>query len=181
MLAFADLLGRGLFGDVRVLRAHLQDIYDFAFIQRAELAADSIPRLALADTLSSGGYAMTEGSGRRYLRYGIGEFKASGEALLDDFNVDEPRKAPDTPDLLVCWDFDKTEVEDRPWVVEEVAPDTMEFKGQTHLWRPLAEVRRDRVLPVIALADLLNVLVSNEEMAKPPVVWPDPEIPEVYY
>jgi hypothetical protein len=156
-------------------------IYDFAFIQRVELAADSIPRPALTDTLSSGGYAMAEGPRTRYLRYGIGEFKASGEDLLDDFNVDEPRKAPDTPDLLVCWNFDKTEVEDLPWVVEEVAPDTMEFKGQTHLWRPLAEVGRDRVLPVIALANLLEVLVNNEEMAKFPVVWPDTEIPEVYY
>src|SRR5262249_6309785 len=37
MLAFGELLARGVFGDFRVLRAHLQDIYDFAFLFRTDV------------------------------------------------------------------------------------------------------------------------------------------------
>jgi hypothetical protein len=180
MLAFSDLLARDFIGDIRILRAHLQDIYDFAFIQRVKLDVDSIPRRALADTLHRGGYADIQDADK-YLRYGIGEFKASGEDILDDFDEANPRKAPDTPDLLVCWDFDQQEVEDLPWVVEEADPDSAEFLGQTHLWRPRADVGRNRPLPVIALARLLDDLVQSGKIAAPPVVWPDPEIPPVYY
>jgi hypothetical protein len=162
-----------------VLRAHLKDIYDFAFIQRVDLAVDSTPRPALANRLIAGGYAAKKAE--RYFRYGIGEFKASGEALLDDFDDTEPRKAPDTPDLFVCWDFDQARVEDFPWVVERAAPEAVEFEGQTHVWTPQLGVARDRVLPVIALATLLEALVDNGIVAGAPALWPDSQIPEVYY
>lgn len=179
MVLFGELLGRGMLGDFRVLRAHLRDIYDFAFLQTVEVSATSVPSAGLADTLRQQGHAVL--SGTQYKRYGIGEFKAVGESLFDDFDPGEPRKAPDTPDLLVCWRFDTAVVEDGPWTVEAAAPETSEFVGQTHIWQPIrGEVARARALPVIALEAFLEQRVNAGELAGPPAPWPD-RLPDVYY
>jgi len=180
MIAYGDLLARGVFGDMRILRAHLQDIYDFAFLYRVPLLAGSIPNSALAGTLATGGYVKIDGNPRVMSRYGIGEFKEKGEDVIDDFSSDDPRKMPDTPDLLVCWSFAKDEVEDASWIVELATPDTAEFEGQTHVWVPdRREVRRERGLAVIAIADLLETLVAAGTLAGAPP-WPD-TLPDVYY
>jgi hypothetical protein len=139
MLLFAEILGKNLLGDFRVLRVHLQDIYDFAFMYRSSLGLDSIPSQKFAATLIQGGYAVMQGSD--FVRYGIGEFKASGDHLIEDLDESEPREMPDTPDLLVCWSFDVQRVQQGPWIVED---STGEFPGQTHTWLPqYGEVRRE--------------------------------------
>jgi hypothetical protein len=180
MIAFGELLARGCFGDLRVLRGHLQDIYDFAFLYRSLPGSNSCPPPSLAETLTAGGYAVVEPRSGLFQRYGIGEFKARGEDVLDDFRPDLPRKMPNTPDLLVCWSFSKEAVESYPWSVENVSAEKAEFMGQTHLWIPnRGEIARERVLPVISISDLLAAMVTRGELAAAPP-WPR-DLPEVYY
>lgn len=179
MLSFGELLGQDAFGDLRVLRAHLRDIYDFAFLQTVELSTTSVPAVSLADTLVQQGFAAKNGN--LYQRYGIGEFKAVGQDLFDDFKPEDPRKAPDTPDLLICWSFDKEVVEDGPWTVEEATKDTSEFADQTHIWQPSrGDVGRTRALAVVALQSLLDDRVEAQTISGPPAPWPD-RLPDVYY
>jgi hypothetical protein len=179
MLTFGALLSHGAFGELRVLRAHLKDIYDFAFYYRAEIAEGMIPSRQIADRLQAGGYAEIQSG--HFLRYGIGEFKAYGEDLFEDFDDLEPRKMPDTPDLLVCWSFEQAVVEDGPWVVEGVSEMTQEFPGQTHLWIPQrGEIRRERPLPVVSLATLISQRVATGDLQGAPQPWPD-VLPNVYY
>ncbi|HVO53125.1 MAG TPA: hypothetical protein VMT37_01800 [Solirubrobacterales bacterium] len=179
MLSFGELLGQGAFGDLRILRAHLRDIYDFAFLQTVELSTTSVPAVGLADTLVQQGFAAKNGN--LYQRYGVGEFKAAGQDLFDDLSPDEPRKAPDTPDLLICWSFDKEVVEDGPWTVEEATKDSSEFADQTHIWQPSrGDVGRTRALAVVALQSLLDERVEAKSLGGPPAPWPDC-LPDVYY
>ncbi|MQS14734.1 hypothetical protein F7Q99_21330 [Streptomyces kaniharaensis] len=179
MIGFGELLALGFFGDMRILRSHLQDIYDFAFLYVEQLGSESFPCVALAETLSAGGYVEI-GKHQVLRRYGIGEFKERGESILDDFNPKNPRKSPTTPDLLVCWSFSKEDVEEYPWVVEPATNDNSEFRGQTHLWVPnRGEVGRERALPVIAISDLLDRFVEEGSLSAPPE-WPS-SLPEVYY
>jgi hypothetical protein len=175
MLVFAELLGRGVLVGYKVLRVHLQDIYDFSFLYQTALTATSTPSLQRAVQLNAGGYAVK--SGTSFVRYGIGEFKNHGEDLLDDFDDSDPRKMPDTPDLLVCWDFDEQRVEELPWVVE---PSDGEFHGQTHTWRPQLGVRRERPLAVISLSVLLDQQCTSGRIRGAPGTWPD-LLPPVYY
>jgi hypothetical protein len=178
MLLTGELVGRGVFGDLKILRAHLQEIYDFSFLYRSRMQAGPIPSTELAAHLARGGYA--ERRGDEFIRYGIGEFKADGEDLLDDFDETDPRKMPDTPDLLVCWDFDEQTVQDQPWVVELATVTNSEFPGQTHLWTPGVGVRRERPLPVIALKRLLEHLIGDQRLGPAPAGWPE-GLPPVYY
>jgi hypothetical protein len=159
MLLFAELLVRGFFGDVRILRVHLQDIYDFAYLQTVTATPDSVPAAARANELVVEGRAAKHGA--IFTRYGIGEFKAAGEDLLDDLDPRIARKAPDTPDLLVCWSFERLAVEDRPWAVSDVDSSTAEIPDQTHTWLPSSsEVGRTRPLPVIALEQVVSTAHS---------------------
>jgi hypothetical protein len=61
---------------MRVLRAHLRDIYDFAFLQTAQLSATSVPSAALADTLRQQGHAIIH-HGRYQVFEGGGRVAAS--------------------------------------------------------------------------------------------------------
>ncbi|MEU3551652.1 ATP-binding protein [Streptomyces longwoodensis] len=179
MLGFGELLARGYIGDMRILRAHLQDVYDFAFLYRAKMEAGSYPSMPLAETLKDGGYLEIDRRG--YLRrYGIGEFKEKGESILGDFDPKNPRKSPNTPDLLVCWSFSKEEVEGYPWGVLDATPENSEFQGQTHLWQPnRGEVPRERGLPVISISALLDRLLQAQDIHAGPD-WPE-TLPDVYY
>lgn len=176
---FAFLLAKEAFGELILLRGHLTEIYDFVFVQRADIAGP-IPARALADRLIDEGWA-TKHAGS-YARYGIGEFKADGEDLLQDFDPTSPRKAPDTPDLLVCWNFTQQVVEEYGWTVEAPTAETKEFAGQTHLWLPRTaeEQKRSRALAVIALEDLIQQLVADDVLPAPPRPWPD-ALPPVYF
>ena len=178
MVLFGELLGRGMLGDLRILRAHLRDIYDFAFLQTAEVSTTSVPSAGLADTLRQEGRAILNGS--HYQRYGIGEFKALGESIFDDFDPAEPRKAPDTPDLLVCWRFDTAVVEDGPWTVEALAGDERVRQPDTHLATHPRRGGARRALPVISLETFLEQQVATGAMAAPPAPWPQ-LLPDVYY
>jgi hypothetical protein len=161
MLLFGELLGRGVFGDFHILRAHLQDIYDFYFLYRWQPGAGASPNLST--TLVQQGYAGHDAQG--YYRYGIGEFKADGEDLLQDFDPLNDRKKPDTPDLLVCWTFDEEAVSGRNWNVQPANADLREFGLQTHQWSqvgaPGAPVSRARPLPVIELKSALQELIQT--------------------
>ena len=161
MLLFSELLGRGKFGSFHVLRAHLQDIYDFYFLYRWNAGDGASANLSA--TLVQQGYAGNDAHG--FYRYGIGEFKADGEDLLRDFTPTNDRKKPDTPDLLVCWSFDEDAVGNQNWNVLPVNPGTQEFKLQTHQWiqvgAPGAPISRSRPLAVIALESVLHELVAT--------------------
>ena len=175
MLLFGELLGRGKFGNIRVLRAHLQDVYDFTFLQRADVG--DLPDTVVRQRLTEGGYSRQDGA--RFVRYGIGEFKCNGEDILDDFDDRVHRKQPDTPDVLVCWDFDSDRVQDASWSVIDDCE--REFIGQTHAWIPrVGEVRRERPLPVISLRIYIQQLVDEGALERAPEMWPE-QLPELYY
>jgi hypothetical protein len=182
MIVFGELLGHGRFGDFRILRAHLTEKYDFAFLYRATLGRpDAVPTMAVANEMQRGGYAIWDRGTGLYQVYGIGEFKAVGDDLFDDFNEDDPRKAADTIDLLVCWDFDADVVGDQSWVVANADPTNTEFPGQTHVWIPRAgNIRRTRRLPVISINHLVQNAVASGQFTGPPSPWPG-LLPDVYY
>lgn len=181
MLTFAELLGKDHFGDFRVLRAHLKDRYDFVALYTCELGSEGAPKLPVVDWLHRAGYGIHDQDTHRFYRYAFGEFKAFGDGVFDDFDEDDPRKAPDAIDLLICWDFDNEVVDDVGWVVEEVSDSNREFKGQTHTWRPGGrERRRSRGLPVISLEALIERLVNEGELEPAPEQWADP-LPEIYF
>ncbi len=69
MLMFGELLGRGEFGDLRVLRAHLRDIYDFAFLQTVDVSATSVPSAGLARHAPAAGALGTHWDEVSALRY----------------------------------------------------------------------------------------------------------------
>ncbi len=40
---FAFLLAKGVFGELIMLRGHLTEVYDFAFLQRVDITPGSVP------------------------------------------------------------------------------------------------------------------------------------------
>ncbi|MBN1877911.1 MAG: sensor histidine kinase [Anaerolineae bacterium] len=182
MLVFAEMLQRKIFGDLRILRVHLKDKYDFAFLYKCDLGNEGSPNAPTMDLLHRAGYGQwIDRKIGSFLRYGLGEFKAFGDQIFDDFDEDNPRKAADAIDLLICWTYDSEIVADAGWLDEEVSDNTKEFQGQTHLWRPSgSERRRSRVLPIVSLATLIEKLVANNQLAAAPRSWPD-ILPQVYF
>jgi len=183
MMLFAELLGRGVFGDLRVLRANHKDQYDFTYLYSANLAvAGARPGVVNATDLHKKGYGMHDKKQRRYYCYGIGEFKDRGDILFNDFNPDNPSKAPENIDLLVCWEFDPDKVAEKNWSVEEATDLNADYAGQTHLWKPTqaATLTRTRPLPIVALSVLLSQLISSNKLAHPPQNWAT-ALPAVYY
>lgn len=172
-LAFGELLGRGNMGEFRVLRCHLPDVYDFVFLQRS----NQNPLTARLHALVQDGYATYDGSTHTYLRYGIGEFKAEGHRLLNDLVPTPGRKNVDTPDLLVCWDFDPAYLEERDWTVNATPREDAEYPLQTHEWR--APEGRGRSLPVIALGQAITTVVGEGALSGPPEPWPG-ALPDYY-
>lgn len=183
MLVFSALLQKGVFGDFTILRAHLKDKYDFIFLYRCEAAQNNTPSVATLEGVHTGGYGEWEGSDKRkFRRYGLGEFKASGEALLQDFNPDEPSKAAEAIDLLVCWSFDKETVEDSGWMTEPALSTNMEFEGQTHIWNPTGQqIGRTRALPVVSLETVIAAMIDRGQFKVfNDDVWPS-ILPENYF
>src|SRR5207247_4205291 len=117
----------------------LQERYDFAFLLTAMLGADPVPAVTVASLLVEAGYAVLDNKTKRFSMYGVGEFKAVGEHIFNDFEPKEPRKSPDTLDLLVCWDFTEAQVQERAWSVEDATPLNSLISCQTHLWLPGGE------------------------------------------
>src|SRR5262249_42506312 len=118
--------------------------------------------------------AVMEKKTNTYAMYGIGEFKAHGHDVFDDFDPHDPRKSPDTIDFLVCWEFDETQVEARAWSVEKATPLNSEFRGQTHVWCPAGDkFLRSRPLAVVSLDTLLKELVTEGKLAVAPAPWPE--------
>lgn len=175
MLVFAELLTKGIFGDLYLLRVHLKDRYDFAFSYKCRAASDKTATVATLDSLYRAGYGEWQTLQREWFhRYGLGEFKANGESILDDFDPTNPRKASEALDLLVCWQFDEDMVSDLGWLVEKVTQTTREFENQTHLWRPTSnDIGRNRTLPVISLSELMNILVQQGVLSSSPNDWPN--------
>ena len=181
MIVYGELLNRNVFGNVRVLRTHLQDKYDFAFLYKATIGEEHSPTAVIAEEMKQAGYAQWNEQSGDYLLYGIGEFKAEGQSIFDDFNEDDPRKSANTIDLLVCWDFDPVLVEDRGWIVESEIEAQRDFQGQTHIWRPgEGERRRSRRLAVVSLDSLIQAQVASQSMSPPPIGWPDC-LPDLYF
>lgn len=178
MLSFGELLPTGAFGDLRVLRSHLQDRYDFAFLYRGDANSAGGPTMTMCSQLRASGWIELTGS--LFLRYGIGEFKAHGDDIFDDFDVKEPRKAPDTIDLLVCWDFDPERVAEESWTSDLVADSTREFAGQTHTWTAAStsQYPRQRQLAVVSISTLLNQFVAASKLKAAPSPW---SLPSSYY
>jgi len=183
MMLFAELLGRGEFGDFRVLRANHKDQYDFTYLYSANLAVPGArPSVANATDLHKKGYGMHDKKQRRYYCYGIGEFKDRGHEIFNDFNPDNPSKAPENIDLLVCWEFDPDLVADKNWSVEDATDVNADYPGQTHLWKPTqtATLTRTRPLPVIVLNVLISQLITAKKLARPAENWAN-TLPVVYY
>ena len=179
MLSFAELVARGVFGDFRVIAAHLRDVYDFAFLQHFKYGAKQEMLAPTAVKLFADKWCQkvdkTTG-----LRYGIGEFKYEGADILSEFTETDKRKSADTPDLLVCWTFDPDKVDGKGWLTEDVTPATREFLGQTHVWQDKnASRQRVRNLAVVALSDVIAKLVADKKLAGPPAPWPD-SLPKYY-
>jgi hypothetical protein len=180
MLMFSELVQLGAFGDLRILRAHLKDKYDFAFLYQGNVAKDRGPNSVMTRKLSNNGWTKTDKEGN-FQRYGIGEFKIEGDIVFDDFDPDEPRKSSNAIDLLVCWSFDAETVEDMDWIVEPVNQNNREFQGQTHVWRPGGKrYKRPRNLAVASLIDLVKSMKDKGELEPEPSNWPSP-LPEVYF
>lgn len=173
MLLFAELLTKDLFGDLYILRVHLKDRYDFVFLYKCRAALGKTATVATLDNLYRAGYGEWESQKKeRFRRYGFGEFKASGESILNDFDPNNPRKAAEALDLLVCWEFDEDIVSDAGWLVEEAKQMTREFQNQTHIWRPTNnDIGRNRALPIICLKQLLSNLVEQGHLDPPPDEW----------
>lgn len=181
MLLFADLLARGVFGDFRVLRAHLKERYDFMFLYSTQVnQTGTRPSLVLAQQLNRGGYGVYDRNDRRYYCYGVGEFKDKGDSIFNDFDPDNPTKSPEAIDLLVCWEFDADQVGEQGWTVEAATDLNADYPGQTHIWKATqsSTLPRTRGLPVVALKDLLGQLVPGT-LAAAPAGWPA-QLPEVY-
>jgi hypothetical protein len=160
MLAFGELVGKENFGDMSILRAHLQDKYDFAFLYVTTLGLPGGVSISMGAQLDQGGYAERYGV-NLLRRYGLGEFKAYGESVLDDFDENDPRKSADAIDLLVCWEFDKERLKSEGGQVDEVDNGTREFEGQTHIWRlGSTKCKRQRALAVIELKTTITEQVS---------------------
>ena len=182
MLLFGELLEKGLLGDMRILRAHLQDRYDFAFLYTAQIEGQSIPNGPRAESLHTSGYAVLDGSTRVLQMYGFGEFKAIGDSVFADFDPSQPRKSPESIDFLVCWEFSAAQVQAYSWSVEEANAQNSDFVGQTHVWIPGGtNFQRSRPLPVCALRDLVEAAVANGELEAKPGEWPTPPLPINYF
>lgn len=138
MAVFSELLGRGIFGNLRLISVGLRTTYDFEFLYWSLLSPQSThPNSSVAEmrrNTCAGGVEVVGGD-KRYFQYGIGEFKSAGEDVLDDFELDgEARKDPNAVDLLVCWDFDESVLGDKSWEVDEVTDATRVFCNETHQW-----------------------------------------------
>lgn len=157
MLTFADLAQQGTFGDIRILHSHLRDIYDFQFLYRWNAGVVGGPLPSRSNALVQEGWADPVGNGFR--RWGIGEFKNDGAAVLGELTPGSSdwRKNPDSIDLLVCWSFNPALVASAGWISDSVSDLNCEFEGQTHVWRATSpEITRTRALPVVALKDLIE-------------------------
>ena len=180
MLLFAEILSLGGFDNLRVLRSHLSEIYDFYFVVEYEFDNCGIEPSVMQERIDDG-WAMREGSS--FHRYAIGEFKSDAELILGDFNVNIQRKSPDTPDLLVSTGMDVGQVEQSGvWQVGE-DPLKFEFVGQTHYWEPISpDAGRTRRLAVCVLETLIERMVQEGEIDAPLTeqVWND-QLPESYF
>jgi hypothetical protein len=170
MLVFAELMSKKMFGDFRVLKCGLRDTYDFAFIYNTTISGTSVPGSIIASELESQGrcdYQKTGPKAGRFLRLGIGEFKADGVSILDDSKRLDPLKNADAIDVLVCWHFDDKSLEVAGWDSERLSSDSeREFPMQTHRWtsQPGADVERDTNLAVISLEEVIKDLVASSKL-----------------
>lgn len=170
MLLFGELLGKSKFGFLDVLRAHLQDKYDFAFIYKAKLGEPDGVTISMGQQLAHAGYAETLNANSEMLRYGLGEFKAEGASVLDDFDENNPRKSADAIDLLVCWDFDEERLKTEGAQVDVVDDSNREFEGQTHVWKLGAtKWKRQRTLCVTSLKNLVQQMIEKSELSGAPL------------
>jgi len=176
MLLFASLLEKEAFGEFFILRAHLQDRYDFAFLYRVAVGSQGCPKAPRVEQLDQDGYAKWDKGSNEMIRYGIGEFKYDGEAIFDDFDPSQPKKSADDIDLLVCWSFDEEVVEDKDWTTKEVSDSSLEFEGQTHVWTPQGNIQgRARQLPIVSLDYLIENMIDhgNLDDSPQPNVFPN--------
>jgi hypothetical protein len=172
MLTFGELLGRGYFKELHILECGLQHAYDFSFIQFLKSGdIDAEVRRALVDA----GYVVkVPASSNSYFRYGLGEFKNTGETVLGEFVQTRTQKQADTIDLLICHTFNEDAVAEQGWMSGVAEPGTIQFPGQTHTWQPATGYRyRSRALPVIALEHMIGAEVAAGHLAPFTEKWPE--------
>ncbi|WP_165606023.1 ATP-binding protein [Mycolicibacterium mucogenicum] len=171
MLMFAELLGQGEFGNLFLLECGLAHAYDFTFFQETSGELDPEVQRKLIET----GYTKPrKGFSDKYFRYGLGEFKDSGQTVLREFDESIKQKQADTIDLLVCYEFDEEEIAERGWTSSIVEPSNRQFVGQTHSWQPGPGYSlRQRELAVVSLNHLLLSLLESEQHAVFDSPWPD--------
>ena len=173
MLLFAEFISRKIIGDLRILKCGLRDTYDFAFLYTTTVNGTSVPGPIMAANLENNGlceYELTGPKKGNFTRLGIGEFKADGGSILNDFKPSEPLKNADAIDLLVCWSFDDKSLEAEGWDSEKITSDAeREFPNQTHRWSSQtgAQIARVTNLAVISLAELIADLATNHKMVAP--------------
>jgi hypothetical protein len=180
MLLFGELMGREFLPNMKLIRVHLREPYDFVFWQFLTVTEQSTPNPQIASQLRTEGRATFDGPTSAFNRYGIGEFKADGERILDDFDERLGIKKANTPDLLVCWTFETGVVEDRDWSVAECSDSEAMFPLQTHVWTPSGRQTRRRILPVLALDRAIRGLIDRGELEEADPNWAD-RLPENYY
>ena len=171
MLLFAELLGRGVFGDLRVLECGLARAYDFSFVQYTSGELDSEIQRKLVES----GYAnRVPGNHGAYFRYALGEFKDAGEGVLREFNENIKQKQANSIDLLVCFNFNESAIAEDGWTSSESDDSVKEFQGQTHTWQPASGyAHRQRALAVVSLEVLVAKLIAEGAISPYAKPWPD--------
>ena len=174
MLLFAELLGRGTFGNLHIIRCGLRDQYDFGFYYTTKLGIDSTPSAILAAQLEQDGWVERSQKNTEMRRLGIGEFKAEGQDIFGEFEPTNRIKNANAIDLLVCWDFDQSAVTNQSWTNSVTQSKDQEYPLQTHTWEAQAAAvhKRNRPLAIIALKDVTAHLVTQGNLDKPSPPWP---------
>ncbi|MFQ2167448.1 ATP-binding protein [Aeromonas hydrophila] len=178
MLVFGELLGLGIINNIKVLRCHLNDKYDFYYL--SEINKSNIPVCGYLQTLQNSGNADINENDDYYV-YGIGEFKYKGDSVLKEFDQKDPRKSPNVIDLLVCWEFDVSDVTAQGWSSDVVNDQNRVHPAQTHSWKSVEKSLRDRELAVISLSKLILDKTGNDKDLSPLKKKWDNHFPETYY
>jgi len=175
MCLYSELIGRGLAGDLNILKVFLPDQYDFLFLYRSLLTPKSThptTNTAMSRKSVYGGN-VTKIDGRdHYYQYGVGEFKHEGSDLIGDF--ESKVKDPNLVDLLVCWEFDPDVLDEAGWESKEVTDATRIFVGETHQWTSESRTVGFPV-SVVCLSRVVESLLKAGKLSK----W-DTKLPDLY-
>lgn len=167
----------GVMGDFYVLACGLSAQYDFRFWYSGEVSPTGTPSTAVAAHLDSEGWGHREKVDGTDLLHvlGFGAFKADGGTIFGDVGPKKRIKQLEALDLLVCWDFEDSVLDDHKWASKEILLDKEKtFPGQTHSWEAQSGTKYPsrRTIPVVALGDLLTRLYGKS-LQTPPDEWPE--------